>query len=109
LRVRGFTQDDAHIFCTAEQVEEEVLKLLDFTKRILRRFGFREYKACLSTRDPQQPEKYMSSEQEWSQAQNALAKALKKGIAFTEMPGEAVFYGPKIDLDIVDASNRQWQ
>ena len=110
LRVRGFTQDDAHIFCTAEQVENEILSLLDFTERILKKFGFAEYRANLSTRDSQQPEKYMGSEQEWSQAQNALAKALKKKkIAYDEMRGEAVFYGPKIDLNVVDAAGREWQ
>jgi threonyl-tRNA synthetase len=110
MRVRGFTQDDAHIFCTAEQVEEEILSLLDFTKHILQKFGFKEYQAYLSIRDPKQSEKYMGSERKWNHAQNALANALrKKGIPYKEMPGEAVFYGPKIDLNIVDASGRQWQ
>jgi len=110
LRVRGFTQDDAHIFCTAEQVEEEILKLLDFTRHILQKFGFKKYNVYLSTRDPGQPEKYMGSEQEWDLAQNALAEALrKKGILYREMLGEAVFYGPKIDINIVDVSNREWQ
>jgi threonyl-tRNA synthetase len=110
MRVRGFTQDDAHIFCTAEQVEEEILSLLDFTKYILQKFGFKEYQAYLSTRDPKQQDKYMGSERKWNHAQNALANALrKKGIPYKEMPGEAVFYGPKIDLNIVDASGRQWQ
>ncbi len=110
LRVRGFTQDDAHIFCTPEQSEQEVLSLLDFTRHMLRAFGFTEFKVYLSTRDPKQPEKYMGSEEGWIRAQVALANALKKkGIGFTEMPGEAVFYGPKIDVNIVDASGRQWQ
>ena len=110
LRVRGFTQDDAHIFCTAEQVENEVLKLLDFTKHLLQRFGFKEYRAILSTRDPNRPEKYMGSRQSWIHAQKALANALKqKKIPYREMPGEAVFYGPKIDLNIVDASGCEWQ
>lgn len=110
LRVRGFTQDDAHIFCTPEQVEEELLKLLDLTRQILQRFDFKEYKVYLSTRDPKHPEKYMGSGQEWIQAQSALAEALeKKKIPYTEMQGEAVFYGPKIDLNIVDSAGRQWQ
>jgi threonyl-tRNA synthetase len=110
LRVRGFTQDDAHIFCTAEQIDEEILKLLDFTKRILQRFGFHEFNVYLSTRDPKQPEKYMGSEENWKTAQKALAEALKnKGFAYREMQGEAVFYGPKIDINIVDASGREWQ
>ncbi len=110
FRVRGFTQDDAHIFCTPEQAEQEVLNLLDFTRHMLGAFGFTEFKVYLSTRDPKQPEKYMGSEKEWIHAQDALANALKKkGIEFAEVPGEAVFYGPKIDVNIVDASGRQWQ
>jgi len=110
MRVRGFTQDDAHIFCTAEQIDEEILKLLDFTEHILQRFGFHEFNVYLSTRNPKQPEKYMGSEEDWSTAQRALAEALKnKGITYREMQGEAVFYGPKIAINIVDASGREWQ
>lgn len=110
LRVRGFAQDDAHIFCTAEQISEEILKLLDFTKHILQSFGFREFKVYLSTRNPEQPEKYMGSQEDWQIAQKTLAKALKKkNIAYHEMQGEAVFYGPKIDINIVDASGKEWQ
>jgi threonyl-tRNA synthetase len=110
LRVRGFTQDDAHIFCTSAQVEDEILKLLDFALQILRRFGFTTYKVFLSTRDPSRPERYMGSEKKWQFAQNALARALvKQGIPYTEAPGEAVFYGPKIDLNIVDATGKEWQ
>ena len=110
LRVRGFTQDDAHIFCTAEQIEEEILKLLDFVRHLLCKFGFQKYKVYLSTRDPKHPEKYMGSEENWEVAQKALAKALKKKrIAYRKMQGEAVFYGPKIDINIVDASGREWQ
>lgn len=110
LRVRGFTQDDAHIFCTAQQIDEEILKLLDFAERILQRFGFHEFNVYLSTRDPKQPEKYMGSEEDWKTAQRALAETLKnKGITYREMQGEAVFYGPKIDINIVDASGREWQ
>ena len=110
FRVRGFTQDDAHIFCTPEQAEKEVLSLLDFTRQMLGAFGFTEFRVYLSTRDPKQLGKYMGSEEEWIHAQQALADALeKKQIAFNEMPGEAVFYGPKIDVNIVDAGGRQWQ
>jgi threonyl-tRNA synthetase len=110
LRVRGFTQDDAHVFCTPEQVEEEIPKLLDFAQHLLRKFGFKKYRAILSTRDLKHAEKYMGSKQKWKRAQQTLAKALeKKGIPYTEMPGEAVFYGPKIDLNIVDAAGREWQ
>jgi threonyl-tRNA synthetase len=110
LRVRGFTQDDAHIFCTAEQVEQEILSLLDFTQHILQEFGFKQYQVYLSTCDPKQPQKYMGSQRKWKQAQEALASALKKKqIPYRETLGEAVFYGPKIDLNIVDASGREWQ
>jgi len=110
MRVRGFTQDDAHIFCTPEQAEQEMLNLLDFTECMLRQFGFNEYHAYLSTRDPKQPKKYMGSEVKWRLAQDALATALKKKrTPFKEMPGEAVFYGPKIDLNIVDTAGREWQ
>jgi threonyl-tRNA synthetase len=110
MRVRGFTVDDAHIFCAANQVEQEILDLLDFTKHLLQKFGFNEYRVYLSSRDPEQPNKYMGSQQKWNSAQNCLARALeKKQIPYKEMPGEAVFYGPKIDLNIVDASGREWQ
>jgi threonyl-tRNA synthetase len=110
LRVRGFTQDDAHIFCTAEQVNQEIMNLLDFTRRVMRRFGFEEYRVYLSTRDPEHPERYMGSDEEWTDAQAALAKALEeRRIAFREMPGEAVFYGPKIDMNIVDSAGKEWQ
>lgn len=110
MRVRGFTQDDAHIFCTQDQVEQEILSLLDFAKHLLQRFDFKKYQAYLSTRDPKQPEKYMGSERKWKLSQIVLTQALKKkSIPFKEMPDEAVFYGPKIDLNIVDDSGRQWQ
>jgi threonyl-tRNA synthetase len=109
MRVRGFTQDDAHIFCTPEQVEEEIVKLIDFAESMLHKFGFQKYQAYLSTRNPKQPEKYMGSEEDWEKAQKALAEALRKKIPYQEMRGEAVFYGPKIDINIVDASGREWQ
>ena len=110
MRVRGFTQDDAHIFCTTEQVDEEIIKLIDFAENVLHKFGFNKYKVYLSTMDPKQPEKYMGSKENWEQAQRALAKALKtRKIAYHEMRGEAVFYGPKIDINIIDASGREWQ
>jgi threonyl-tRNA synthetase len=110
LRVRGFTQDDAHIFCTAEQINKEILRLLDFTEHILKKFGFHKYNVYLSTRDPKHPEKYMGSEKKWKMAQKALAEALKeRKIAYREVKGEAVFYGPKIDINIVDTAGREWQ
>ena len=110
LRVRGFTQDDAHIFCTEEQIGAEILRLLNFTEQLLTKFGFDKYNVYLSTRDPEQPEKYMGSEANWKIAQTALAEALKnKGVAYREMKGEAVFYGPKIDINVVDCTGREWQ
>ena len=110
LRARGFTQDDAHIFCTPKQAKNEILNILKLTERILQKFGFHELKATLSTKDPQHPEEYMGTELEWQQAQNALAEALtKKRIRYEEKPGEAVFYGPKIDISTFDASGKEWQ
>lgn len=110
LRVRGFTQDDAHIFCTPDQIQAEILKALDLTERVLQRLGFEEYRIELSTRDRETPEKYMGSDSEWTIAENALAKTLElKNLPYTEMQGEAVFYGPKIDVKIVDAFKREWQ
>jgi threonyl-tRNA synthetase len=110
LRVRGFTQDDAHIFCTPQQLQDEITKALELAMRILKCFGFTEYKVELSTKSPENSEKYMGSEAEWKLAQNALAKALeRKGISYKEMKGEAVFYGPKIDIKIADSSGREQQ
>jgi len=110
LRARGFTQDDAHIFCTPKQAKNEISSILKLTEHILQKFGFHELKATLSTKDPQHPEEYMGTELEWQQAQNALAEALtKKRIRYEEKPGEAVFYGPKIDISTVDASGKEWQ
>jgi len=110
LRVRGFTQDDAHIFCAPQYVLPELVRLLDFNQHMLEKFGFKEYRTYLSTKDPQHPEKYMGTEEQWINAQNILAEALnERNIAYQEMPGEAAFYGPKIDINIVDASQREWQ
>ncbi len=106
LRVRGFTQDDAHLFCRQDQLEDEVAKVLQFVLYILRAFGFREYKVFLSTR----PEKSVGSDEDWETATSALAAALKRSeLAYEEDPGEGVFYGPKIDIKIRDSLNRYWQ
>jgi threonyl-tRNA synthetase len=106
MRVRGFTQDDAHIFCTPDQVETEILKLLDTVIVVLNKFGFKEYNIKLSTR----PEKYIGELEKWELAENALKTALeKKGLEYDIDPGEGVFYGPKIDLKIKDAIGRLWQ
>ena len=110
MRVRGFTQDDAHIFCAPEQIEEEVRRALGLAERVLRRLGFTEYRLELSTRDPEQPSRYMGSREEWDWAQGALARVLEReNLSYEEMRGEAAFYGPKIDLKIIDSSGREWQ
>ncbi len=106
MRVRGFTQDDAHIFCRPEQLEDEILKVLDFTLYMLKTFGFTEYDIYLSTR----PEKYVGTLENWEKATNALRLALEdKGLKYEIDPGEGVFYGPKIDLKIKDVLGRAWQ
>jgi threonyl-tRNA synthetase len=106
LRVRGFTQDDAHIFCTEDQIEDEVLRVLDFTLFVLKTFGFSDYDIYLSTR----PEKYVGTEDGWKKSTDALEKALTdKGLNYEVDPGEGVFYGPKIDIKVRDSLGRQWQ
>ncbi|MFN3762157.1 MAG: threonine--tRNA ligase, partial [Anaerolineae bacterium] len=110
LRVRGFTQDDAHIFCTPEQIEDEILGVLDFSLSLLRDFGFEDYQIELSVRDPRTPEKYAGSDEMWEQAERSLVKALEaRNLPYKRMEGEAVFYGPKIDIKIKDALGRAWQ
>src|SRR5215467_3245540 len=106
LRVRGFTQDDAHLFCRPDQIESEVSQVLDFTFFILSTFGFTEFEVFLSTK----PEKAVGSEERWAQATSALEAALKgRNVAYQIDPGEGVFYGPKIDIKIKDALGRSWQ
>jgi threonyl-tRNA synthetase len=110
LRVRGFTQDDAHIFCRPDQIEDEVLGCLDLTLHLLRSFGFHEYKVVLSVRDPEHKEKYIGDDAMWEAAERSLVKALeRRDLPHTRMEGEAVFYGPKIDIHITDALGRSWQ
>jgi len=106
LRVRGFTQDDAHIFCTPEQIEDEIRRTVNFALRILRRFGFTDITAYLSTR----PEKAVGLPERWEQATRSLESALKaESIAYQVDEGGGAFYGPKIDLKIKDALGRPWQ
>ncbi len=106
MRVRGFTQDDAHIFCRQDQLEEEIFRCLELTVYFLKIFGFKEYQIYLSTR----PEKYVGSEEIWERAENALRHALEaKGLDYEIDPGEGVFYGPKIDIKIKDVLDRFWQ
>ena len=106
LRVRGFTQDDAHVICTPEQVEEEILRVLKFSMNMLKSFGFEEIKAFVSTR----PEKAVGDQKYWDQAQKSLQRAIdSEGIKCDIDEGGGAFYGPKIDLKIKDAIGREWQ
>ncbi len=106
MRVRGFTQDDSHLFCTPEQLDEEIGKVLNFTLFILNTFGFKEYEIFLSTR----PEKFVGSVESWDKATASLKKALDdSGFSYEIDPGEGVFYGPKIDIKIKDSLGRSWQ
>jgi threonyl-tRNA synthetase len=106
LRVRGFTQDDAHIFCREDQIENEILRVLEFTLFILKTFGFDNYEVYLSTR----PDKYVGSLENWERSTNALKQALEtKGLSYEIDTGEGVFYGPKIDIKVKDVLNRPWQ
>jgi len=99
LRVRGFTQDDAHIICTPAQIEDEILRVLDFSVSILADFGFTDNKIELSVRDPKNLPKYCGTDDLWCRAEASLVKALEtRGYAYERMEGEAVFYGPKIDI-----------
>jgi len=110
LRVRGFTQDDAHIFCTPGQIEDEVVACIEFAQSVLNTFGFAEFKVELSTWDAEKPEDYTGSPENWATAINSLKSALdRKGIPFRTIPGEAAFYGPKIDIKLVDVLGRMWQ
>ena len=110
LRVRGFTQDDAHIFCTPGQIEDEVIACIEFAQSVLNTFGFAEFKVELSTWDAEKPEDYTGSAENWNTAINSLKSALnRKAIPFRTIPGEAAFYGPKIDIKLVDVLGRMWQ
>jgi threonyl-tRNA synthetase len=110
LRVRGFTQDDAHIFCMPDQLESEVEACVKFAFDTLKTFGFDQYQVELSARDPAHGEQYAGTVEEWERAEGALMNTLRRmDIPFKYMPGEAVFYGPKIDVKLVDAIGRPWQ
>ena len=107
LRIRGFTQDDSHIYCTEDQMAEEIASLLDFIMSVLRRFGFNDFEFNLSTRDP---EKSVGSDEIWEKATIALGDALgSHGLEYKIKDGDAAFYGPKIDIDVRDAIGRKWQ
>ena len=107
LRIRGFTQDDSHIFCTEEQMADEITSLLDFVMSVLRRFGFEDFEFNLSTRDPN---KSVGSDDIWEKATAALREGLDRhGVVYKIKEGDAAFYGPKIDIDVRDAIGRKWQ
>ncbi len=108
-RVRGFTQDDAHIFCTPEQLDEEIQGCLDLVKAVFETIGMREYRVRISLRDPAS-DKYVGDEENWVKSEAAIRKAAKSlGVPFTEELGEAAFYGPKIDFVVKDVIGREWQ
>jgi threonyl-tRNA synthetase len=110
LRVRGFTQDDAHIFCMPSQIEDEVVACIDFAQSVLKTFGFEEFKIELSTWDPNDRKNFVGSDENWEMAVSSLKNVLeRKGIPFKTIPGEAAFYGPKIDIKLVDVLGRMWQ
>ncbi|PYX63900.1 MAG: threonine--tRNA ligase [Acidobacteria bacterium] len=110
LRVRGFTQDDAHIFCTPSQIEDEIVGCLDFALDVLKDFGFDKFEVELSTWDPKDRKNFLGTEQQWQLANRSLENALKRrNIEYKVMPGEAAFYGAKIDVKLVDAIGRPWQ
>src|SRR6516165_7749664 len=110
LRVRGFTQDDAHIFCTPEQIEQELTSCVEFARDVLKDFGFDAFQTELSTWNPNDRQSFVGNEEQWNLATRALEKVLRQlAIDYRTIPGEAAFYGPKIDIKVVDAIGRLWQ
>ena len=109
-RVRGFTQDDAHLYCTADQIKEEFCKVIDIILYIFKTLKFDNYKAQVSLRDPNNKEKYIGTDENWEKAQRAIIEAAaEKGLNTIEVEGEAAFYGPKLDFMVKDAIGREWQ
>ncbi|MCX8014950.1 MAG: threonine--tRNA ligase [candidate division WOR-3 bacterium] len=110
LRVRGFTQDDAHIFCTPEQIEDEIYATLQLALKIMSDFGFTDYHIDLSLRDPKHKENYVGTDEQWEMGERALIKALERArLSYTKREGEATFYAPKIDIKLLDSIGREWQ
>ena len=108
-RVRSFTQDDAHLFCTPEQLKQEFLAVMDIINFVFKTFGF-EYEAQISLRDPNHKEKYVGTDEVWEKAQQAIIEACEeKGLQAAQVEGEAAFYGPKLDFMVIDALGRRWQ
>lgn len=109
-RVRGFTQDDAHIFCQPEQVKEEFKRVIDLVQYVFRSLGFDNYSAQISLRDPAKSEKYFGTDEDWHKAESAIIEAAaEKGLNTVTELGEAAFYGPKLDFMVRDALGRKWQ
>ena len=109
-RVRGFTQDDAHIFCTPDQLDEEFKKVIDLTMYVFSSLGFENFTTQVSLRDPENPDKYIGKEENWEKAENSILSAVKdKGLNYIVETGEAAFYGPKLDFMVKDALGRSWQ
>jgi threonyl-tRNA synthetase len=109
-RVRGFTQDDAHIFCRNDQVKEEFLRVIDLVLYVFRTLGFDDYSAQISLRDPENKSKYIGNDEDWEKAENAIIEAsAERGLKTVTVLGEAAFYGPKLDFMVRDALGRKWQ
>ena len=109
-RVRGFTQDDAHIFCTPDQLDKEFKEVIDLVLYVFGSLGFENFTAQVSLRDPEKPEKYIGSDENWKKAEDAILNAaIDKGLNYVVETGEAAFYGPKLDFMVKDALGRQWQ
>ena len=109
-RVRGFTQDDAHLFCTPDQVKGEFLDVLELTMHVISKMGFEDFTAQISLRDPDNKEKYIGSDENWDKAEAAIIEATQEvGLKTTTELGEAAFYGPKLDFMVKDALGRSWQ
>jgi|TARA_R100000479_G_scaffold176515_1_gene131744 threonyl-tRNA synthetase len=109
-RVRGFTQDDAHIFCTPDQLDKEFMDVIDLVLYVFGSLGFADFTAQVSLRDPEKPEKYIGNDENWEKAENAILNAAKeKGLNYIVETGEAAFYGPKLDFMVKDALGRSWQ
>ncbi|HBT08601.1 MAG TPA: threonine--tRNA ligase [Leeuwenhoekiella sp.] len=109
-RVRGFTQDDAHIFCTPDQLDDEFMKVIDLVLYVFGSLGFENFTAQVSLRDPENKEKYIGTDENWAKAENAIINAAKaKGLNYVVEAGEAAFYGPKLDFMVKDALGRSWQ
>jgi threonyl-tRNA synthetase len=110
MRVRGFTQDDAHIFCTPETVRDEIVACIDFGFDLLGAFGFEKFRIELSVKGDDSTKKFIGSDEDWERAETALVAALdQRGLAYERIEGEAAFYGPKIDIKVEDAIGRLWQ